>query len=144
LRRGSLATLISLTRLGGKELVEFPATTVIFLGVGLRFALHRNVRPYFGVFSVEAEPFFETGVGVRLNRLRGTFRLANAAVDTFVGVDDEHVLAFVETIYGAYFHAIHIFALDAILHDDISHAYLLRRRMRPPTALQPGAGSYLQ
>jgi hypothetical protein len=36
-------------------------------------------------------------------------------------MDDEHVLALVETIDRAYLHAVHIFALDAIFSDDVGH-----------------------
>jgi hypothetical protein len=36
-------------------------------------------------------------------------------------MDHEHVLAFVETIHGAYFHAISVFAGDAIVGHYISH-----------------------
>ena len=50
-----------------------------------------------------------------------TFRLAYAAVDALVGMDDQHVVALVETIDGAHFDAIHIFALDAIVSDHIGH-----------------------
>jgi hypothetical protein len=39
-------------------------------------------------------------------------------------MDDEHVFAFVETIHGAHFHAVHVFALDAIFGDDVSHPSL--------------------
>jgi hypothetical protein len=34
-------------------------------------------------------------------------------------VDDEHVLALVETIHGAYLDTIHVLALDAALVDDV-------------------------
>jgi hypothetical protein len=36
-------------------------------------------------------------------------------------MDDEHILPGIEAIHGADFDAIHIFALDAILCDDIGH-----------------------
>ena len=39
------------------------------------------------------------------------FRLAHAAVDTFFGVDNDHVFAFVKAIHGTYLDAILVFAL---------------------------------
>jgi hypothetical protein len=36
-------------------------------------------------------------------------------------MDDEHVLALVETIHRAYLNAVHVFALDAIFSDDVGH-----------------------
>jgi hypothetical protein len=42
-------------------------------------------------------------------------------------MDDEHVLALVETIDGAHLDAIGVFALDAGLSDDVSHPGLRKR-----------------
>jgi hypothetical protein len=39
-------------------------------------------------------------------------------------MNDEHVLAFIEAIDGADLDAIHVFALDAILGNDVCHAFL--------------------
>jgi hypothetical protein len=36
-------------------------------------------------------------------------------------MDHEHVLALVEAVHRADFHAIHILALDAVFRDDIGH-----------------------
>ena len=41
------------------------------------------------------------------------------AIDTFVGMDDQHVLALVKAIHGADLHTIHQLAFDAALVDDI-------------------------
>ena len=38
-----------------------------------------------------------------------------------VGVDDEHVVAFVKAIHRTYFNAVHIFAADAGIGNNISH-----------------------
>jgi hypothetical protein len=40
-------------------------------------------------------------------------------------VNDEHVLAFIEAIDRANFDAVHVFALDAILDDDVGHVLSL-------------------
>ena len=55
------------------------------------------------------------------DRFGGAFRFADTAINALVGVDDEHVLAFVEAIHRTYLHAIHIFALYAIVGNNISH-----------------------
>jgi hypothetical protein len=36
-------------------------------------------------------------------------------------MDHQHVLAFVETVHGANFHAIHVLAFDAIVGNDVGH-----------------------
>jgi uncharacterized protein related to proFAR isomerase len=36
-------------------------------------------------------------------------------------MNDEHVLAFVETVYGADLDAIHVFASNAFIVDDVGH-----------------------
>jgi hypothetical protein len=64
--------------------------------------------------AVEVEPLFERwlSVGDSVNR---AFRLANAAIDAFVGMDDEHVLTVVETVHGADFDAVRVLATNAAL-----------------------------
>ena len=63
--------------------------------------------------------------GVRLDRIDRTFWLANPAIDTFVGMDDQHVLALVEAIHGADFYTIHQLTFDATLIDYIGHLSFL-------------------
>ena len=46
-----------------------------------------------------------------------------AAVDTLVGMNDEHVLPFIETVDGAHFDAVHVFAADAVIGDDVGHGF---------------------
>ena len=90
-----------------------------FCGICRRLAFDRYIGPDFRVVSVELEPFLDPDLGVRLDRFHRTFRLAYPTVDTFVGMNDEHVFALVETINGAKLHAIHELALDARVIDDI-------------------------
>jgi hypothetical protein len=40
-------------------------------------------------------------------------------------VNDKHVLALVEAIHGAYLHAIHVFALNAFVVDDVGQLSVL-------------------
>jgi hypothetical protein len=55
-------------------------------------------------------------------------RRPNPAVDTFVRMNDQHILALIETIDGADFHTIHQFAFDATLIDYIGHGTTLLNR----------------
>jgi hypothetical protein len=58
---------------------------------------------------------------VGLDRLGGALRFANPAIDAFVRMNDEHVLALIEAVDRTDFDAIHVFALDAIFQDHIGH-----------------------
>src|SRR4051812_40375276 len=55
------------------------------------------------------------------DRLNRALRLAERAVDALLGVDDEHVRAFMKAVHRANLHAVGVFALDAGLGDDESH-----------------------
>src|SRR5207253_3949994 len=55
------------------------------------------------------------------DRLDRAFRLAHPAIDALVGMDDQHVLAFVEAIDRAHLDAIHILTADAGFGDDVGH-----------------------
>jgi hypothetical protein len=68
---------------------------------------------------------FDAGFGIGLNSFDRAFGLADAAIDAFVRVDDQHILALVETVHGADFNAVHVFAFDAIVVDDIGHLHTL-------------------
>ena len=48
------------------------------------------------IFCIDLEPLFETGLRVRFDCVNRAFWFANAAIDAFVGVNDEHVLALIE------------------------------------------------
>ena len=85
------------------------------------FAFNRYVRPGRDVFRIQLEPAFETWLSVRENGFGRALRFAHAAINAFIGVDHEHVFAFVKTVNGAHFDAIHIFASDAIVGDDEGH-----------------------
>src|ERR1035441_10480487 len=52
-------------------------------------------------------------------------RLAHPTIDAFVGMNHQHVFALVETIDGADLHAVHQFALDATLVDDVGQLIVL-------------------
>src|SRR5262245_58731775 len=77
------------------------------LMVSRRLLLRGYIGPFFCVFGVESQPFLKPRLGVRLDRLNRTLRLAHPAVDAFVRMDHQHVLALVEAVDGTNFHAIH-------------------------------------
>ncbi len=93
----------------------------MFLGTFRGVALDGDVWPFWCVFGVELEPAFKARFRIRIYGVGGAFGFANATVDAFIRMDDQHVFAFVETIHRADFHAVHILALDAVLGDDIGH-----------------------
>src|SRR3546814_17586093 len=65
--------------------------------------------------------FSQAGLRIGQSRRGRAFRFAHAAVDALVRVDDQHILALVETVHGANLDAIHIFAADAVIGHDIGH-----------------------
>src|SRR5207253_7236465 len=83
-----------------------------------RFFDH-NIWPDFRVFRIQRQPFLKPRPGVGLDRVDRAFRLTHPAIDAFVRVDDEHVLALVEAVHGAHFDAVHGFAANAALVDDV-------------------------
>lgn len=77
---------VAFAGLGREILLQLTGNTVKFLAVGGTIALHRDIGPFGRIFGVELEPGFEPRLGVGLDGVGGAFGLANAAIDTFVGV----------------------------------------------------------
>src|SRR3546814_14682106 len=67
-------------------------------GVGGAVLLGGDVRPFGAELVVQLEPLLEAALGVGQDRLGRAFGLADAAVDTLVRIDDEHILALIETV----------------------------------------------
>ena len=116
--------LVALARIW-REILKLIRLTFPLFGIYRRVAFDRYIGPGFCVISVELEPLLGSVLGVGLDRFDRTFRLTYPTIDAFVGMDDEHVFALVETIDGAYLHAIHQLALDAGFIDDISQNVIL-------------------
>ena len=89
--------------------------------------LRGDIWPDPSIFSINREPFFHSGLGVRLDRVDRAFRLANTTIDAFVWMDDEHILAFVEAVHRAHLDTIHVLAANAALVDDVGQLSLLPR-----------------
>src|SRR6202008_2880085 len=92
---------VALARIGGEIFVELAVLALMLVGVGGAVLLAGDVRPFGGVIGVHLQPLLEPALGVGKDRLGRAFRLADAAVDALAGIDDEHVLALVETVDGA-------------------------------------------
>jgi hypothetical protein len=99
--------------------LEFVRLPLPLLRVGWGRFFDRNIWPDSRVFRIQREPFLKLRLGVGLDRIDRALRLAHPAIDTFVWVDDEHVLALVEAVYRAHFNAVHEFAANAALVDDV-------------------------
>src|SRR5262249_44034831 len=77
------------------------------------------------IFRIDLEPLFETGLRVRFDCVNRAFWFANAAIDAFVGVNDEHVLALIEAVHRTHLDTVHILAANAALIDDVGQLSLL-------------------
>ncbi|CAH2403416.1 hypothetical protein MES5069_370105 [Mesorhizobium escarrei] len=113
--------LVALAGLGGEIFFELAGLAIEGFGVGRRLLLGGDVGPFIGVFGVDLQPFVEPWLGVRLDRVGRAFRFADATVDALVGMDDEHVLALIETVDRTDLDAVHVFAFYAIIGHDIGH-----------------------
>ena len=76
-------------------------------------------------WRLRSSHFSEAGLCVWLDSVNRTFRLAHTTVDALVGMNDQHVLALVETVHRTYLDAVRVFAANAALVDDVSHLSLL-------------------
>jgi hypothetical protein len=113
--------LVAFPGFGTEILGEFIGFADKGVSVGRCWLLGRNVGPGFGILAVEVEPPVEIRLGVGLDRVDRALRLADAAIDALVGMDDEHVVALVEAVDRANFDTIGVFALDANFSDDVGH-----------------------
>jgi len=107
------------------EVLQFIGLPLPFLGISRWRFFSRNVWPNFRVFRIQQQPLLKPCVRVGFYRVYRAFRHADAAVNAFVRVDDEHVLALVETIHGAHLDAVHDFAANAAVIDDVGQSCVL-------------------
>ncbi len=82
----------------------------------------RNVWPLGCILAIDLQPVRGAGISIRQDGFNGAFRLAHAAVDAFIRVNDEHVLAFIKTVDWADFDAVSILAHNAIFCNDVRHS----------------------
>lgn len=60
-------------------------------------------------------------VRIHIDRGHGALRFAQSAVDTFVGMDVDHVGSFIDAIHRANLHAGKVFDANASLSHDVRH-----------------------
>jgi hypothetical protein len=87
--------------------------------------LYGDVRPDLSIFRIDLEPLFEAGLRVRFDCVNRAFRFANAAIDAFIGMNDEHVLALIEAVHRTHLDTVHVLAANAALIDDVGQLSLL-------------------
>jgi len=115
------------------ELVGF---AIPVFGIGRLLTFHGDIGPFRRVLCVDLKPFFQARLSIRFNCLCGTLGFANTAVNAFIWVDDEHILAFVKAIDRADLNTVHIFALDAVIGHQIGH-FTLRFRLSSYQTFNP-------
>ena len=122
------ALAVASSRLIAEIFLIFPGFTRKFFAICRRFLHDRNIRPDLGELGIDLQPLAVWIIlGIGLDRLNRAFRLANAAIDALIRVNDEHVLAFIEAVDRANLHTVHVFTLNAGVDDDIGHrAQMLR------------------
>jgi hypothetical protein len=108
----------------GTQVLQFVGRLAPIVGIGGGYSLAGDIGPFFGIIAVHFQPLLNPGLGVGNDGFHRTFRFTDAAIDAFVGMDDEKVLSFVKAIHGAHFYTIHEFALDASLGNDVGHGFL--------------------
>jgi hypothetical protein len=92
--------------------------------VGRRIFLLGNVWPNFRQLGVQFNVHFLT-LRYFIFREDGVYRalrLTQSTVDALIGVNNQKVRAFVETVYGANFYTVSVFTLNAVISNDKSHA----------------------
>src|SRR5690606_31346822 len=121
---------IALSGLGREERLELPRYADHFLCLGHRVALYRNVRPALRIIGIHLQPLVKARLRIRLDRFGWTFRLAYAAIDALVRMNDEEILPLIEAIDWADFDAVGVFAANTVVSDDVRHAALQNSRSR--------------
>src|SRR5262249_46453842 len=100
-------------------------------------ALGHDVWPFPGELSIQGEPGLHPRLAAGPDGVNAACRLALAAVDAFVGMNDEHALALVEAVHGADLHAVHVLAVNAVVVDDVGHRAFLVARGRQVSCSMP-------
>jgi hypothetical protein len=109
----------------GRKILEFVWLSIPLLPISWRRLFNHNIRPDFRVFRIQRQPFLKPRFGISLDRVDWALRLANTAIDAFVRVDDQHVLALVEAIHRAHLDAVHRFATNTVIVDDVGQLSLV-------------------
>ena len=125
--RSAPVALISRPRLRVEILVKLVLFVAERIRIGRRGFLRCNIWPLVTILAIELQPLLQTALGVRFYCVHRSFRLADAAIDALVRVNDEHVGALVKTIDRTNLHAVGEFAFNASVQDDVGHGSLRSR-----------------
>src|SRR5262245_58404762 len=120
--RRALCSSVSRSGFRGEVFFKLSLLIPVVVGVCRCLFLGGDIGPFFGILAIKLEPLLKSGLGIGLDRIHRAFRLAHATVDALVGVNDEHVFAFVEAVDRTDLHAIGELTLDAVFIDDVGHA----------------------
>lgn len=113
--------LVTISGIGAKVLFKLVFFVFHRICVGKGRLLFCNNRPFCRIFPVHLQPRFGAGVDIGDDGLNRAFRLAYAAIDTFVRVDHKGVFPLVETVHGAHFDTVGVLTGDANVGDNKSH-----------------------
>lgn len=108
----------------------------MLFGIGRRVFPGNDYRPKLRILAVKLYPFFGIRLGIRANGVRWAFGFTHTAINAFIRMNNQHVFTLIETIYGAYFDAVGVFARYAGIIDDIGHRvflYLQFESVKPVT-----------
>lgn len=103
------------------EVLGFAFLALPFVGIGRNGALMSQIGPLARELTVLFGPNFGARIAIGHDSFSRAFGFANAAIDTFIGIDDQHILTRIEAIDRTNLDAIHIFAANTSFGDDIRH-----------------------
>jgi hypothetical protein len=105
------------------ELIEFVWRSIPLVGVGKGLPTDSNHRPSLRQRSIQRDKFTLTIRHIILSKdgLCGALGHAKRAINAFVRVDRQKVGTLVKAVNRADFHAVRVFALDAVLSNNVSH-----------------------
>ena len=112
---------VTFARFVGEIFFKLALHAVKLFGIGHGGGLAGDIGPDRGEPGVDLKPFFQARFSVGANGFGGAFGFTDATINALVGMDDEHVLPFIEAVNRAHFNAVCIFAFDAIVRDDVGH-----------------------
>ena len=121
--RPTAPELVAVTGLVREIFLKLTLFVAKFVGVCRSILFGCNVWPFLCINFVQFKPFLKARLGIGLDCLNGAFGFADTTIYAFVGMNDQHVLPFVETIDRAYLDAVSEFAFYAVVVDDESHGY---------------------
>jgi hypothetical protein len=113
--------LVAFARFSRKVQFKLVLFTVKFFAIGGTIALYGDVGPLVRIFGIDLQPFVEPWFGVGFYGFSGALGLTYTAIDALIRVYNEHIFAFIKAVHGTYFYTVHIFALNAVIDDDIGH-----------------------